>query len=704
MTVVHDDPVLALAASLGVTAAYINYKGEPTRASRDAVLAVLAALGQPVGTDREASERRLELERARWNEGPVCAVAWDGALDLPLRVPAELDAEVQVDVVLEGGGTVTVRSRLFALTATDHAWPGGRVHCIRHVELALAAPGYHRAAWQVGDRRGETLVIAAPRRAWGGPTERARGWGVFAPVYAVRERGSGSCGDLGSLRRLADAVGARGGRYVGTLPLLAAFLDEPFQPSPYAPASRLAWNELYLELSRAPGLELAPRARDLLVDGGRGIELDRLAERALIDYRAQYALRRPVIDALAAAAWDNPTLRAELEAFARGPHATSYAAFRAVGETRRTPWLRWPASDREAVRGAVSLDRVPETIDPVAVRTHLYAQWAMDRQLAELGQCDAGLYLDLPVGVGRDSYDVFRHVDLFAPGAATGAPPDPLFVGGQDWGLPPLHPDRIRADGWEYVAAVVRHHMQHAAMLRIDHVMGLHRLYWVPVGFKATDGVYVAYAADEQWAIVTLESHRNRCAVAGEDLGTVPPDVPTAMREHGASGLYVRQFAMPVGDGAEPPPPLAEAIACLNTHDTPTFAGWWLGADIDVMRELGLLTPDAAAAAHLTRLDQRRACVAALVAACLVPAELDPSAPGSSAAVVGALYRELASGPAHDVLVTVEDLWLEPDPQNVPGTSIERPNWHRPWSRTLDAALSDPAVIAVLDAVAAARK
>lgn len=704
MAVVDDDPVLALAASLGVTAAYTNYKGEPTRASREAVLAVLAALGQPVGTDREASERRLELERARWSEGPTCAVAWDGALDLPLRVPAEVDADVHVDVVLEGGGTVTARARLFELPATDHAWPGGHVHCIRHVTMALPAPGYHRAAWQVGERRGETFVIAAPRRAWGSASERARGWGVFAPVYAMRDAGRGGCGDLGSLRALADAVATRGGRYVGTLPLLAAFLDEPLQPSPYGPASRLAWNELYLDLPRAPGLELAARARDLLADAGRAIDRDQLARRPLIDYRAQYAWRREVIDALAAAAWGNPALRAQLEAFARRPHATSYAAFRAMGELQRTPWLRWAAADREAVRGATSFDRLPETIDLARARTHLYAQWAMDHQLSELGQGDAGLYLDLPVGVGRDSYDVFCHVDLFAPGAATGAPPDPLFVGGQDWGLPPLHPERIRADGWAYVAEVVRHHMQHAAMLRIDHVMGLHRLYWVPVGFPATDGVYVAYAADEQWAIVTLESHRNRCAVAGEDLGTVPPVVPVAMREHGASGLYVRQFAMPAAAGTPPPLPSADAVACLNTHDTPTFAGWWLGADIDVMRELGLLTADAAAAEREVRLEQRRACVAALVAAERVPAELDPSAPGSAAVIVGALYRELATGPAHDVLVTVEDLWLEPDPQNVPGTSIERPNWHRPWSRTVSEALADPAVIAVLDAVAAARR
>jgi 4-alpha-glucanotransferase len=700
----HDDPLLAFASAVGVTAAYRSWDGKPTRASREAVLAVLAALGHPVGTDREATERRAAFIRAWWAGGPPCAVAWDGLLDLPLRVPADADAEVEVDVVLEDGETLSLGTRLFALASTDHAWPDGKVHCVRHVRIALPEPGYHHAVWRIGNRTGEVAVIAAPSRSWGAPDQRPRGWGVFAPVYALRDRGRGGAGDLGSLGRLAAEVGRLGGRYVGTLPLLAAFLDQPFQPSPYTPASRLAWNELYLDLARAPGLEAAPRAQQLLADGGLAVDRDQLAAKQLIDYRAQYAWRRRVIDELASAAWAAPGMRRELEAFARAPHAVAYAAFRAVGERARTSWLRWPSADREAAREAMELDRLPETIDPTLVRTHLYAQWAMDRQLGELAAGNVALYLDLPVGVGRDSYDVFRNIDLFVPGASTGAPPDVLFVGGQDWGLPPLHPERIRASGWHYLAEVVRHHMRHAGMLRIDHVMGLHRLYWVPIGFKATDGVYISYAADEQWAMLCLESHRNRCAIAGEDLGTVPPEVPIAMREHGASGLFVRQFAMPATAGEAGQLPRPDAIACLNTHDTPTFAGWWAGHDITTMHELGLYTADQAAAERRKREAQKQTCVETLVAAGLVEAGLDLAAPDAAAAVMVALYRELAASVAHDVLVTIEDLWLEPAPQNVPGTSTERANWQRPWSRSVEDALANPAVKAVLEVVAGLRR
>jgi 4-alpha-glucanotransferase len=697
---VSDDPLLALAASLGVTAAYTSWQGAPTRASREAVRAVLGALGHPVASDEAAGFLAREVERAWWRDQAPCTVAWDGRLDLTLRVPAELDADVAVELALEDGSTRVIEGRLFGLPASGHAWPDGVVHCYRHVRIADVPWGYHVARWRFGDHAGQTHVIAAPVRAWGAPESRSRGWGGFAPTYALRDAERGGAGDLGTLGVLAAELGRRGAHYLGTLPLLATFLDELYQPSPYAPASRLAWNELYLDVARAPGLDAAPAARALLAEAAP--EAARLAELPLVDYAAQYAWRRRVIDALAESAWAPGSPLAGALAAAATPGAVGYAAFRAVGERTRTPWTAWTEIDRAAAHAGLA-DAAPA--DAARIRSHLYAQWAMDQQLAALaGAGGAGLYLDLPVGVGRDSYDVFAAPELFVTAAATGAPPDSLFVGGQDWGLPPLHPERVRASGWRYVAAVVRHHMRHAAMLRVDHIMGLHRLYWVPVGFPATDGVYVHYAADELWAILCLESHRNQCAIAGEDLGTVPPEVPAALARHGGCGLYVRQFAMPAVTGDPVVPAHADAIACLNTHDTPTFAGWWAGDDIVIMRELGFITEAGATAQRHDRAGQRRACVDALVAAGMIPPGLDADAHETAEPVMAALYTELAAGPAHDLLVTLEDLWLEPSPQNVPGTSIELPNWRRPWSRSLAAALADPAVAAVLDAVAARRR
>ena len=304
-------------------------------------------------------------------------------------------------------------------------------------------------------------------------------------------------------------------------------------------------------------------------------------------------------------------------------------------------------------------------------------------------------------------------------GLSAGAPPDALFLGGQDWGLPPVSPPASRRDGHRYLIACVRHHMSCARMLRIDHVMGLHRLYCVPRGFSARDGLYVRYPADELYAILTIESHRHHCALVGEDLGTVPDEVRPMMKKHGLGGLFVGVFAMPQAVGQSPAAPAAEQVASLDTHDTATFGGWWRGADIDDRRALGLINDNVVARERVERAVTRAALVTwaddpagPRAAPAVAPAAVTPPATGAIGAIddvracaraMTACTLDLAASPAHVVLVTVEDLWLEPAPQNVPGTSDERPNWRRPWSRPLDQVLADPALAAALTAVATRR-
>ncbi len=688
------EALLALARAAGLEPSYTGWRGEGVTASAEALLGVLGALGVAVTAPDDTAAAMAALERARWGERvPPVVVAWDGeALAVPLRVPAEDDGDWALEVTTEGGQVHRAAGRLFELGAHDHAWPAaldGRVHCVRTARVELGGElGYHRLRWQVGGAAGESHVLAAPSRAWGAPGEAGRRWGVFAPLYAVRDRASGGAGDLRHLRALFEQVTARGGQYVATLPLLSAFLDEPCHPSPYAPASRLFWNELYLDLAAAGGAAALARPEV-------AAERARLLARPAVDYRAQYAWRRGVLDELAAAAWEGaPAVRAAVDARARQGALADYAVFRAIGEAERAPWSAWPAALRDGVPFVASLDEVPAGVDRGRVRTHAWAQWAMGEQLGALKRefgGDGGLYLDLPVGVNRDAYEVWRHRELFLLALSTGAPPDALFVGGQDWGLPPLAPAALRATGYRYLADCVRHHMHRASMLRIDHVMGLHRLYCVPRGFAATDGVYVRYRPDEIYAVFMLESHRHRCAVVGEDLGTVPAEVRPAMQRHGVARLFVGQFAMPGAPGQAMATPAPEHVASLNTHDTPTFAGYWRGADIDDKLALGLV--DAAQA------DAERGERAATRAA------LGADDPGDDAcrAAMAACTRALAASPAHVVLVNLEDLWLEAAPQNVPGTSEERPNWRRPWSRPADEALADPAVAALLDDVAALR-
>ena len=685
-----DPRLRELASAAGLDPEYTSWRGEPAASSDEALLQALHALAGDLGVtitspdDAPAAVR--EVERRRWltTVAPV-VLAWDGTLEVPFHVPADLDLDWEIEVTTEGGGVHRARGRLFDLPADSHAWPGGVVHCIRRARVWLEGElGYHVVKWRTAGTEGEAFAIAAPMQAFGGPGHGKRRWGVFAPVYGLASPHSGHAGDLAELNRLFDAVERRGGSYVATLPILAAFLDEPFALSPYSPASRLFWNELYLDLQALGSTATTPQ----------------VVPDTPIDYRAQYHWRRAAIDALV------PKLLAqhgaEIDAWARERDVYDYAAFRALGEHARGGWRDWPAARRDGTPHIANRTAaIAAGADGAHVDSHVVAQWAMHRQLAALAKRPAKLYLDLPVGVSCDAYEVWRWRELFMLDLAAGAPPDALFLGGQNWGLPPLSPHALRRDRYRYFIRCVRHHMQFAGMLRIDHVMGLFRLYCVPAGRPATDGVYVRYPHEELLAIIALESNRARCAVAGEDLGTVPDVVRPAMTRHGLFRLHVGQWFFPTKMGERPGVAPAESIASLNTHDTPTFAGWWRGADIDDKLDLGLETAEQAQHER----NERQAMKDALIAFAHTPPEDDVLTEVERAMV--AATADLALGPAEVVLVSLDDLVLDPIQHNVPGTVEQRPNWQRrvqAWADSLDESRAAPAALAAMAAVVAARK
>ncbi len=687
-----------LAKAGGLDVEYANWRGDPTAASDEAVFAALKALAPDLGIKLErvddAAGAIAVLDRERWRQVvPPVVIGWNGMLVIPFSVPANRDEPWEIEVTTESGRSVRAHGKLFDLAADSHAYPEGAVHCVRRATLSLEGElGYHSLRWRTLGEQGEALAISAPEKAHGGPGKGARRWGVFAPVYSLASVESGQAGDLGTLKRLFDAVERRGGRYVATLPILAQFLDAPCMFSPYSPASRLYWNELYLDLAPlAAQIGLPPAVAPPIVAG------------TPIDYRAQYLWRRHALDPIAERLASTPAVSAEIDAWAHETGAYDYAAFRAIGEQRRTGWREWGSPWREGTppiktrSQAISLGA-----DGTRLTTHLVAQWAMQRQLEAIGRGHVGLYLDLPVGVNCDAYEVWRHRRLFLTELAAGAPPDALFLGGQNWGLPPLSPVALRRDRYRYFIRCVQHHMKVAGMLRIDHVMGLFRLYCVPEGRPATDGVYIRYPADELLAILTLESHRARCAVVGEDLGTVPDQIRPAMARHGMFRIHVGQWFLPTRAGGRPEPSPTESVASLNTHDTPTFAGWWRGADIDDRRDLDLITAEQEAAERVERDAQRVAVMAFATAA--IPT--DETLTDVERAMV-ACTTDLALGPAEVVLISLDDLTLEPFPHNVPGTSTQRPNWQRRvdrWSEALDPDHSSPAAITAVAAVVSARR
>jgi len=659
----ENEDLQTLANLYGVQTSYRDAMGNHVEAKPESLLGVLRALEAQVDSMADIPEalRARREELAERVIEPV-VVAWDGhAREIDLRLgdrPEAAGGSLACHLDLEGG-----ERRGWVLDLDSLPQGGGGV---RRLVLPEPLPlGYHRLRLEIGGHSHASLVIAAPSCAY---EDRRSLWGVFLPLYSLRTGKSWGAGDFADLETLAEWTAGLGGGVVATLPLLAAFLDEPCEPSPYAPASRMFWNELYIDPRRLPEMGDSATARRLLESPDLLHEIDAVQAAPQVDYPRLMALKRRVLEELAHRFFSHPSERlAEYEDFIKQKTDLDlYAAFRAVGDRRGETWQSWPERLREG-------KLAPADYDEEDKRYYLWTQWAADQQMramaTEARRRGPGLYLDLPLGVHGSAFDVWRHPHLFAEGAAAGAPPDSFFTKGQSWGFPPLRPDRQREHGYDHLIACLRHHLESAGMLRIDHVMQLHRLFWIPQGMEAKDGVYVRYPADELYAVLTLESQRHQAMIVGENLGTVPPEVYEAMERHAILGMYVVQYELQPGQPLREPP--AVSAASLNTHDMPTFRAYWEGRDTAVLRELGFFDDQQAHAELERRAAIRRAIESELTA--------DParSADATYDAALFRLLEYLAASPARLVLINLEDLWRELEPQNVPGTHTERPNWRR---------------------------
>lgn len=672
-----------LARRRGVATSYRDGLGRRRAVSSDSLVAILRSLGAPVRRPDEAATAIRAWQLQRWNghTEPV-VVAWEGrAPRISLRLPASFDAErLDGRILLETGKGRKLSWDLGEIPASGRATIAGRAFVQKDLPLRGPFPfGYHRVTLRWGSARRKVLVISAPRRSFPPPSGERR-WGVFLPLYALHSRESWGTGDLADLRRLAVWTADMGSGILASLPLLASFLDRPCEPSPYRPASRLFWNELYVDVPGAirmvdgdPARTIPPDLRDAIVAVRRP---------PLIDYpNAMRLKRRALENLLQQLLEDGDRSLREFRAFLRQhPETVAYARFRAERERRSGG-----ADDQAEIAHRGGQRSSPRSRD-----YHAFAQWILERQMAETSAAlqarRSFLYLDLPLGVHPEGFDVSRYPDSFVDGMSVGAPPDVLFTSGQEWGFPPLHPERTRLREHDYFRAVLRHHMRYASMLRIDHVMALHRLFWVPRGRSADHGTYVQYPADELYAILCLESHRNRSIVVGENLGTVPASVNASLRRHGISTLYVLHYDLEGGGSSSAGRIPAEAVASLNSHDLPPFAAFFRGMDIDEREACGLVSRDQAEAMKRKRAGIRQALQQRLRAEAGAHGNLDEPA------VLRGLLDSLARSGAWALLVNLEDAWSETDSQNVPGTSRQMPNWRRKSRRSFEEFASDASV------------
>jgi 4-alpha-glucanotransferase len=514
--------------------------------------------------------------------------------------------------------------------------------------------GYHRVVDAGGGTR---RLVVAPGRCWLPAGLRAWGWAV--QLYALRSRSSWGMGDLGDLRHLMRWSHHLGARMTLVNPLHAAAPALPQQASPYFPTSRVWRNPLYLRIEDVPG---APEAREELEEAhsaGRALNHDRH-----IDRDAVFRLKMPALEML----WRRFPGDRNFDRFRErnGELLEAFSAHCVLAESFGTDWRRWPVRYRGAGERAVR-SWAEQHADRVGF--HAWLQWLLDRQLADAA-LGGGLVQDLAVGSDPGGADAWLWRDVMAEAVRIGAPPDQFNAQGQDWGVAAFDPWRLRAAGYEPFIRTLRAGLRPGGGLRIDHVMGLWRLFWIPPrASSAADGVYVRYPAEDLLDIVALESQRAGAYVIGEDLGTVERGVRRKMAARNMLSYRLLWFER--SDPAKLP---GRTLAAVTNHDQPTVSGMWSGADLDAQRAAGL-DPDERA---LERVRRRIARQAGLT---------DSAEPGD---VIEAVYRMLARAPSALVGATLEDALEVFERPNHPGTTNELPNWRLALPVPLEDIESDP--------------
>ncbi|MDG4601247.1 MAG: 4-alpha-glucanotransferase [Defluviicoccus sp.] len=688
-------PVLDRLADLaGVEPEYWDIWGNHHAIAPENKRLLLSTLGCPAEDDAAADAGASRLVEQEWLRPlpPVRILRTNEPATAIVTLPASDDRQRIGATLLEESGTYHEFSyQPAASDVIEVRTIGGREHRRYRMPIPVELPlGYHTL--RLDDKGGSQMrLIVAPAACYL-PAPIAAGrkqWGLSAQLYALRSATDWGIGDFTSLKTLVEAAATLGASVIGLNPLHALFLNEAERASPYSPSSRLFLNPLYIDVMAVPELSASAPARALIER--HQAELDALRAKTNIDYQAVARLKIAVLEAIFTAfSGRGGAEGARTEAFQRfcndqGAPLARFATFEALAEQfPGVPWQEWPEPFRQPDRTEVKQFALKHR---ERIAFHQFLQWLADEQLAA-AQAHAkarglaiGLYRDLAVGCARDSADAWSAQDVIVQSAKIGCPPDPFNMLGQDWGVPPLHPHTLREQAYEPFVQIIRANMRHAGALRIDHVMGLFHLFWMPSALPPKDGAYIKYPFEDLLAVLALESQRERCVVIGEDLGTVPAGFRERMADANVLSYRVLYFEKD-GDRFKGPSEYPHlALACATTHDLATLTGFWQEADIDLKQRLNLYpSPEALANERAARTHDRSLLLRALAHEGLLPQGLNPERAEAGPlppALSAALHAYLARSEAALLLVQVDDLADESEQINVPGTVDERPNWRR---------------------------
>ena len=664
-------PLHELATAAGLQIDWEDALGRPQRVSNQALAKVLQALGLPADNDQRIAESRARLN----DEDTACSF---GSADVgeQLVLPARCGQAGPAELLLEDGS-----SRTIMLSAVPDGLQVPACDTSGYHDLIL---GEHRIRLAIAPKRCFTIVDAAPGR---------RVWGSSVQIPALRDGRATAYGDFSSLAAAARAFAVRGADALAISPVHSLFPADPARFSPYAPSSRLFLNVLLAD----PGLIGAPLADTA---GGELIDWEQAIPRRLT------ALRQ---------AWDSAggKVREAVEAYRRecGEELERHATFDVLHahffDTGARGWRDWPSEYHDPAGDAVRAFSAEhsEEIGFYTFLQFLAKQGLEQAQNAATGAGMAvGLIADLAVGTDSGGSHAWSRPEDLLTGLSIGAPPDLLAPDGQNWGITGFSPAALRRSGFDPFIATIRAALDHAGGIRIDHALGLRRLWIVPEGASPTEGAYLTYPLDDMLRILAIESRRANAVVIGEDLGTVPEGLRQRMEQRGVLGMRVLWFERD-DDGAFIPPAKwsKEAAAMSGTHDLPTLAGWWKGRDIDWNWQLGRTSQAATEEEDRSiREDERERLWEAFTGA--GGASGDPPLQEETGQVVDAALAFIGSTPCKLAIVPIEDVAGLVEQPNLPGTTDEHPNWRRRMPDTTEALLGRPEVARRLGRLTEARR
>ena len=708
-----------LAELVGFHKSYTDCFGEQVSPKEEALNSLLNAMGYNLTCDKELVTQITILKEKEWrNILPDAHVAKseENTHSITISLEDDLSETLEVKIITEMGTEKTETITVVSLPVLEKTQLSEQLFTKYTLDLPHLDEGYHQIFIEYGNQKSTCHLICAPKTCYGAEDAfDKKMWGFAAQLYSLRSEKNWGMGDFGDLTHLVKNAAKQGASAVGLNPLHPLYQNNPEHRSPYSPTSRCFLNTMYIDVSSVPNFTQCNAAATLFNSNEFQKKLAYAKSANLIDYSAVADIKFEILellykDFMGDQSSKTEQLKTEFNAFiqAQGKDLLTLTTFDALYEhfrkldTNAYGWKAWPTAFQKPETNEV---KAFQTSHAERITYFAYLQWLAHRQLlkctdiAQDNDMPIGLYLDLAVGCDGSGVDVWSDKDVYVSGAAVGAPPDAMNTLGQDWGLTPINPVALQEQGYLPLIKALRSNMQYAGALRIDHILGLMRQYWVAPGMAANEGVYITFPLAEILRIIALESRREKCVVIGEDLGTVPEGFGEIMAAAGLlsykvlfferwnSGLFKRPEEYP-----------AQSMITISTHDLPTLAGWWTGRDLEWRQQLSLYPTEAFGQQERDgRIKDRKLLLDALTDLNVLSKDNYPlqSPPTMNNYLSVAVQAYMAEAPSRIQLIPLEDALELNEQVNIPGTIDEHPNWRQKLPTAMESFWETPSVNAL---------